>query len=77
MTKTKNDDFDRGYKEGYLDGFHAARDNESLMSPNIPTQFDLKTLSPFVCPRCGIKQENMTGYLCPDNMCPVQFKSIC
>jgi hypothetical protein len=36
MTKTKNDDYERGYSEGYLAGFHAARDNDSLMSPNIP-----------------------------------------
>jgi hypothetical protein len=36
MTETKSDDYQRGYREGYLDGFHAARDNDSLMSPNVP-----------------------------------------
>jgi hypothetical protein len=54
MTETKNDDYKRGYREGFLDGFHAARDNPSLMSPNIPipraipaTSFDKS------CSMCG------------------------
>jgi len=45
MTETKNDDYKRGYREGFLDGFHAARDNDSLMSPNIPIPDKVKNIS--------------------------------
>lgn len=49
MTEMKNDDYKRGYREGFLDGFKAARDNDSLVSPNVPVQ-----QSPIKsCPQCG------------------------
>lgn len=34
----KNDDYKRGYREGFLDGFKAARDNDSLVSPTVTVQ---------------------------------------
>lgn len=73
MTETKTEEYKKGYREGFLDGFHAARDNESLMSPNIPTN-DWK---PFECSKCKITFSNMTGYVCPDNNCPTQLKVTC
>lgn len=73
MTETKTSDYERGYREGFLDGFQAARDNSSLMSPNIPT-VDLTKLN---CQKCGIKLSNMTGFVCPDNHCPSQLKITC
>lgn len=66
----KNDEYKRGYREGFLDGFHAARDNPSLMSPNIPT-VNFAALS---CQKCGIKFSNLTGYVCYVNGCPSQWK---
>jgi len=64
-----NDEYKRGYREGFQDGFHAARDNSSLMSPNIPMP-QVKA-----CYKCGINFANMTGYVCPDNRCPIQLKA--
>ena len=75
MTETKTEEYKKGYREGFLDGFHAARDNESLMSPNIPTgKFATATLN---CHKCGIRLDNAMGYVCPDNNCPTQFKVTC
>ncbi len=73
MTETKSDDYKRGYREGFLDGFHAARDNDSLMSPNIPT-VKFAALS---CQKCGISFGDMSGYVCPDIHCPTQLKVTC
>jgi hypothetical protein len=70
MMDKKNDDYQRGYREGFLDGFHAARDNPSLMSPNVPTV----KFAALNCQKCGIKFSNLTGYVCPDNHCPTQLK---
>lgn len=73
MTDKNNDEYQRGYREGYLDGFHAARDNPSLMSPNIPTG----KFAALNCQKCGIRLDNPTGYVCPDNNCPSQWKITC
>jgi hypothetical protein len=54
----KNDDYKRGYREGFLDGFHAARDNPSLMSPNIP-------IPQKQCPQCGRSFVDSLGRLIP------------
>ena len=70
MTETKTEEYKKGYREGFLDGFHAARDNDSLMSPNIPT-IEFAAVN---CQKCGIKFSNLTGYVCYVNDCPTQLK---
>jgi hypothetical protein len=66
----KNDDYKQGYREGFLDGFHAARDNESLISPNIPTTDWTDKLSAN-CKVCGIYLPGRNGLvLCNNNGCP-------
>lgn len=64
MTETKNDDYKRGYREGFLDGFHAARDNDSLMSPNIPI--------PMQCGICGMRTDAPMGLVCFHPNCPTK-----
>lgn len=61
MTETKNDDYKRGYREGFLDGFHAARDNPSLMSPNIP----IPKPAMINCSQCGRSFTDSMGRLIP------------
>lgn len=65
-----SDDYKNGYrdgfKDGYLAGFHAARDNDTLMSPTIPI--------PTTCKMCGIRLDTATGFVCPHPTCPSQFK---
>ena len=67
-----NDEYKRGYREGFQDGFHAARDNDSLMSPNIP----MHHFAPLRCTKCNILFSNMTGYVCGINECPTQGRGI-
>jgi hypothetical protein len=69
MKKMKSDDYKEGWREGYLAGFQAARDNDTLVSPNITATL--------VCQKCGIKLSNPTGYVCSDYHCPSQFKITC
>lgn len=70
ITTNDNDEYKRGYREGFQDGFHAARDNDSLMSPNIPTI----NWKPLDCSLCGITFKNLTGFVCARNECPVQYQ---
>jgi hypothetical protein len=79
MMKTKSDDYERGYREGFLAGFHAARDNDSLMSPNIPIPRNIPI--PGECSVCKIKWTDplgrsiAMGYACCRGDCPA--KSTC
>ena len=61
----KNDEYKRGYREGFLDGFHAARDNPSLMSPNIPIPQAIPKPAIINCPQCGRSFTDSMGRLIP------------
>lgn len=74
IQKNDNDEYKRGYREGFLDGFHAARDNDSLMSPNIPNNDWTKphTIMPWKCNVCGLTFQSLIDYVCPRGNCPTK-----
>lgn len=66
------DEYQKGYRQGFLDGFHAARDNQELMSPNIPIpKNEYKG-----CHICGIDFTKAAwGYVCYQSNCPTRITS--
>lgn len=78
----KNDDYKRGYREGFLDGFKAARDNDSLVSPTVPVQQITSKPAMIKCPQCGRSFTDSMGRLIPMSVvcghlgCPQGITSI-
>lgn len=65
-------EYEKGYRKGFLDGFHAARDNDSLMSPNIPLPTSDNTYTG--CQVCKLDSTKGTwGYVCPRSDCPTRI----
>ena len=61
MKKMKTDDYKEGWREGYLAGFRAARENDTLMS-----------VDTFVtCPVCGVR--TTTNTICNHPKCPFEM----
>jgi hypothetical protein len=62
-----NDDYKRGYREGYQDGMDAAR---KLLDPYLPIAPVLPTVPSRTCRVCGIDLSKATGYVCYNGSCP-------
>jgi hypothetical protein len=72
-------DYKDGYREGFLDGFKAARDNPYMTQPAVPNTFLSPTIKP-TQPRsgCGVCKMPFTepwGYVCNRSECPTRVTS--
>ena len=64
-----NDDYKRGYREGYQDGVEYARELYGSLLPIAPV---LPTVVPNRCNVCGITFEGAMGYVCTNPRCPTR-----
>lgn len=64
-----DDDYKRGYREGYQDGMSAAR---KLLDPYLPIAPILPTVEKNRCRVCSIDFSKMTGYVCYHPKCPTK-----
>ena len=61
MKKMKSEEYQEGWREGYLAGFRAARDNDTLMSID----------NLVVCHVCGVRRT--TNTICIHPKCPSEM----
>lgn len=71
-----SEDYKNGYREGFLDGFKAARDNPFLVEPVVPqpNTFTPPKL-PTGCSVCNLDFKGAWGYVCYRSNCPVRITS--
>jgi hypothetical protein len=62
-----NDDYKRGYREGYQDGLDAARE---LYGPLLPVAPVMPKVPERCCIICGIDFSKSMGYICYNTVCP-------
>lgn len=63
-----NDDYQKGYREGFQDGWNA-RDKASKAVPTVPVNAFTQEIK---CPTCGMVWKGAMGYVCPNMKCPIQ-----
>lgn len=66
-----SDDYKKGYREGFCDGFEAAKKH----NPVIPTKLNLSDMST-TCPKCSVSFKGPMGYVCGRTDCP-NFQVTC
>lgn len=72
-----SEDYKKGYRDGFLDGFKAAKDNPYMTQPAVP-----ETPMPKSCTECGksfvdsMGRFVMMGYVCPNTKCPTKITVI-
>lgn len=73
-----SEDYKNGYREGFLDGFKAARDNPYLTNPVVPNTFMSPTIPkpPSYCSVCKMPCTEPWGYVCNRSNCPVKITSV-
>lgn len=74
-------DYREGYSKGFMDGFEMARNNPSMVFPNVPNPIKPSPdLNPnlYVCTKCGVNWEKAgaMGYVCPRMDCYSAIRSV-
>jgi hypothetical protein len=65
-------DYQKGYRQGFLDGFHAAENTEFPAVPSRP----LPNKNAVGCVVCGMDfSKGVWGYVCPRSDCPTRITS--
>lgn len=74
-----SEDYKNGYREGFLDGFKAAKDNPYMTQPAVPNTFfspKIPTSMPKSCSECGRSFVDSMGrpivaaVICANIKCP-------
>lgn len=75
-----SNDYKNGYREGFLDGFKAAKDNPYMTQPAVPNPSVPPTInstrSLYGCHVCKLPPTELTGYCCARSDCPVKITSV-